>query len=276
MLYSAHTQLSKYLRRRVQFFMAKLYQFPEKEISKNFLVTEGYRSLYCEDRFEMDNKVVLLYNLAESQAAEAKSSILHLDHGMILDPRPTKQLMNELCKDNGFGFAISKFLSDLTGIKSYIPFIHLYQAYMPIKGGCRQNTDWISPNLLKNYFLKDGILYLEDLNGYRFQVDFPKGDIEKRFHDVALLVQANFLFLKAILNWGHCQMQPPAELGVLKRFENCQCLKHQNMRIKVNDLDAMILAFKKCLLINLGIDELERFELTKYYGQNLKRLKKLY
>ena len=51
MLYSAHTQLSKYLRRRVQFFMTKLYQFAEKEISKNFLVTEGYRSLYCEDRF---------------------------------------------------------------------------------------------------------------------------------------------------------------------------------------------------------------------------------
>jgi len=254
----------------------KLYQFESIEISKQYLLTNGYYSLWRNENFEMDNKVVALFDVSHFEVPNIKSLILHLDLGVIIEERSTKQLMNELYKANGLGFTVSKVLASLFGIKKYIPFVHGYQTYMPISGGSRKNTDWISPNLLSKAEVSNGLLHLIAINGSRFSLEFIKGDFGKRVHDVALLSRANFIFLEALVNWGNCELQPPSNLGLLEPFENCQCLDHEQMEMKVKNLREMIVAFKKAILFNLGIEQLQKVELIKFYGQNLSRMKKTY
>ncbi len=224
----------------------------------------------------MDNRVVALFDVSHFNVPNIKSLILHLDFGVIIEERSTKQLMNELYKSNGLGFTVTKVLAGLLGVKSCIPFVHAYQAYMPISGGSRKNTDWISPNLLSESQVSDGVLHLVSIEGRKVSLEFVKGDLKKRLHDVALLSKASFLFLEMLANWGNCGLQPPSDLGLLEEFENCQCVDHEQMELKVKNLREMIVAFKKVILFNLGIEQFQRLELIKLYSQNLSRLKKLY
>jgi len=48
------------------------------------------------------------------------------------------------------------------------------------------------------------------------------------------------------------------------------------MEMKVKNLREMIVAFKKAILFNLGIEQLQKVELIKFYSQNLSRMKKVY
>jgi len=254
----------------------ELYQYNEIEISKQYLLTTGFYLLWRNEDFEMDNRVIALFDIANYEVEGVKTLVLHLDYGVIIEERSTRQLMNELHKANGFGFIFSKVSAGLFGLKCYIPFVHAYQTYMPINGGSRKNTDWISPNLLAKAHVADGLLHLVAVNGNEVRLSFNKGDFDKRLHDVSLLSRANFLFLEAIVNWGNCELKAPDELGLLAAFENCKCLEHEQMELRVTNLQSMVKDFKMAILNNLGIDKFQKVESIKYYSQNLSRFKKIY
>jgi hypothetical protein len=177
---------------------------------------------------------------------------------------------------NGIGFSLAKVLADHFGIKRYIPFIHGYTVYMPMTGATRNNASWIAPQLAKEAKQVNKKVRLTTLNNYEIEIDFPKGDFEQRLHDVALLSKASFLFFKYFVNAGSCNLQPPAELGLLAKFENCQCEKHLRMLKEMYNFRNMILWMKTAYLLNLGIGAIERDELIKYYNQNLARFKRNY
>jgi len=174
--------------------------------------------------------------------------------------------------------------TDFEAIKKlyYQTWQYSYQGLVPEKllNNLSENDtwhpDWISPNLLSKAEVSNGLLHLISINGSRFSLEFIKGDFGKRLHDVALLSRANFLFLEALVNWGNCELQPPSNLGLPEPFENCQCLDHEQMEVKVKNLREMIVTFKKAILFSLGIEQLQKVELIKFYSQNLSRMKKVY
>lgn len=254
----------------------KFFQYDNLEVSKEYLLTTGYYLLWRNEDFEMDNQVIALFDVSMFDLPDIKTLVLHLEYGVIIESRTTKQLINELHKSNGFVCIFSKVLAGLFSIKRYVPFVHAYQTYMPINGGTRQNTDWISPNLIACVWTSAGMLHILDINGNMASLKSVKGNLDQRLHDVALLSRANFMFLECIVNWGHCQLQPPSELGLLKSFENCNCEEHLEIESVVKDLDKMVFILKKAILSNLGIDKIQRIELFKFYGQNLSRFKKYY
>ncbi|APU72128.1 hypothetical protein [Companilactobacillus crustorum] len=224
----------------------------------------------------MDDSVIEMLDVSKYGIKNVKTIVLHEFHGVIIEERSTKQLMNEIYKINGLGFFMAKSLSKIFGVSRYIPFTHVYLAYMPINGCSRQNTDWIAPRLLKRAEVDDKILHLVTVDGDYFQIDFTKENFEERMHDVSLLNEASFLLMEALIKIGNCHLTKPQELGLFRTYEKCKCAKHLEMRSKSKDISFMVLAMTEYLLLNLGIEKIQKLELVKYYSQQLARLKRIY
>lgn len=253
-----------------------LFQFKQIEISKKYILSTGYYSMYRKDDFMVSNKIVALLNISEFDVPLGKSIIIDSEHGAIFDVRSTKRLIRIFEEFNPVGFALSKAFADLFDIKHYLPLINGYLAYMPIEGGSRRNTDWIALSLIKGFHQEGKVVHLETIQGYQFQIDFPKGNFENRVHEVALLCKATFIFYHSFVQVGLCDLQPPAEMGLLARYENCHCPRHLELDIKLKNLDDLLLKLQQLWLLNLGINLIERDEMIKYYRQNLARFKRNY
>lgn len=253
-----------------------LFQFGEKTIFKEYLLTDGYYRLYGEENLQVDNKLVFIMDVSEHNIPLGKTFAYHLELEIIIDPRTTKQLSNAFCDINQIGFALTRVLAGLFNFRSYLPYIQGYVAYMPLTGATRNNANWIALHLIKEAKQIGGKVELTTINGRKFQIDFPKGEFNQRVHDVALITQGSFLFMKAFVSTGMCELQPPEEMGLLEKYENCNCPDHQEMRIKVTDLRYMFLNIKAVFLMKLGIDIIGRDDMIKYYGQNLSRFKRNY
>ncbi|CAJ1191589.1 hypothetical protein [Companilactobacillus nantensis] len=253
-----------------------LYQFKKGTISKKFLLTDGYDKLYGVDNLQVDNKLVFIMDVSEYNFPLGKTIVYHLELGAIIDPRTTRQLSNAFCDINQVGYALTKVLAGLFKLKCYLPYVHGYIAYMPLTGATRNNANWIALHLIKEAKQVGKKIELTTINGEKFEMDFPKGEFNQRVHDVALITQGSFLFMKAFVNAGMCELQPPEEIGLLAKYEDCNCPDHQEMRIKVTDLRYMFINIKAVFLMKLGIDIIERDDMIKYYGQNLSRFKRNY
>ncbi|MBL3531775.1 hypothetical protein JMJ99_10385 [Companilactobacillus zhachilii] len=253
-----------------------LYQFKEETISKEFLLTLGYYKLYRADNLQVDNKLVFIMNVAEYDIPLGSTIVYHLELGAIIDPRTTKQLSNAFCEINQVGYALTKVLADLFNINCYLPFVQGYVVYMPLTGATRKNANWIALHLIKEAKQDGQKVKLKTINGAEFEMDFPKGEFNQRVHDAALLTQGTFLFMKTFISSGMCELQPPEEMGLLAKYEDCNCSNHQEMRLKVTDLRYMFINIKAVFLMKLGVDIIGRDEMIKYYSQNLSRFKRNY
>ncbi|KRK41903.1 hypothetical protein IV63_GL001130 [Companilactobacillus crustorum] len=259
-----------------RYITIKFNQYRNLEISKEYLLNDGYHSLYRNEDFEMDDSVIAMFDVSKYRIKDVQTIILHELHGVIIEARTTKQLMNEIYRINGLGFFMSKSLAKIFRVTRYIPFTHAYLVYMPVNGNSRQNTDWIAPHLVKRAEVIDKILHVVTVGGDYFQVDFTKGNFEKRMHDVSLLNESSFLLMEALIKIGNCNVTKPQELGLFRTYEKCECDKHLEMRTKSQDINFMVLAMTEHLLLNLGIEMIEKIELVKYYSHHLARLKRIY
>lgn len=253
-----------------------LYQYNTNEISKRYLLTVGYYSLHIIEDYEVDDEIIALFDISTFDLPYGNTLILHVRYGVFIDTRTTKQLMNEFYKLNAVGFATVKALFEILKMKHYLPFVHFYMAYMPMSGGSRGNTDWIALHLIRKFEVINGIVYVTTIYGHYFSMDFPKGDFEKRCHDVALLARASFVFTQTLLKVGMCDITPPTETGLLSKFDNCKCKYHLEMILRMNNLQNMTAWLLKFMLLNIGLDKLEKIEHMKHYSQSLARVKKLY
>lgn len=253
-----------------------LYQFQGLRVCKNFLLKVRLHSIYINENYEVDNGIVIMSDVSAYKLPYAKTIIFHSSLGVFFDMRTSRQIINEFYKINQVGFAFVNTLVGLLNITHYKPFVYFYLAYMPIKGGSRGNTDWIALHYIERGEVIDGVLYLTTRQGWQVTMEFPKGDFDRRVHDVALLSKAMFTFVTAMVNNGLCDLKPPAQMGLLQQFDDCQCDKHLKMLKQMKDINSTANWILNYMLENLGIEVLGRIEQIKYFRQNLVRLKKLY
>lgn len=255
----------------------EMYQYKDtSEVSKNYLLTKGYYDLYVIEDFQIDNKTIALLDISNFGLHLGKTLVIHRIYGVFIYAGSTKQLINEFYKVNQFGFIIPKALGKLIGISHYIPLIEMYYALMPITGGRRKNTDWISPSHIKEAKVLNGILYVTTIDDYKFHLNFLKGDFNERVHNVALLAKGEFLFQKAKFEVGMCEIKSPEEIGLMSKFEGCDCKKHVEMCKKTTDTQFMCTWIEKFIMLNVVVDVIGREEMIKFYCQNLARLKRNY
>ena len=254
----------------------KLYQYDTNEISKKYLLTVGYYLLYVNENYEVDDGIIALFDISTFDLPYGNTLILHAKYGVFIDTRTTKQLINEFYKLNAVGFAMSKILFGALKMHHYLPFVHFYVAYMPMNGGSRSNTDWIALHLIKEMRLINGVVYVTTIYGQSFSMDFPKGNLEKRVHDVALLSRASLVLMQAFLRVGLCDIKPPSERGLLSKFDNCNCKYHLEMILRMNNIQNMMVLIIRFIFLNAGIESIEKEAVIKYYLETLLRLKKIY
>lgn len=254
-----------------------IYQYGNTEVSKEYLLDHGLYLLYRNEDFEVDNEIIALLDVSEFGLPFGRTLVIHRFKGVFFDTRTTKQLMNEFYKINGIGFAFSKALAGLFNFSHYLPFIHLYFAFMPINGGSRRNTDWIALHFIDRLEVtEDKFIHFSTIFGQSFKVKLLRGNIEKRIHDVALLNRASFILMESFVGIGFCELKMSADVSLLKKFDNCRCSKHIVMREKSENFQEILAMIRKFIMINMVLDVIGRDALIKHYVQNLSKLKKLY
>jgi len=251
------------------------YDFKQTKISKDFLLTRGFHLISKREIVAIDGNVIAILDISSYGKIGFNSIIIHVELGVFLTKKTSRQLINGVHETNGWGFTLAKFLASYLGIKSFIPLVNAYFTLMPMRGAAKGNTDWIAPRFIRSARLEDKKLNLVTIYGNELQVDFPKGDFEQRMHDVALLNEASFLFAKRLLNFDVCEIKPPTDKGYFESFERCNCENHQKMRAMLQNLSNMIDEFEKYLLHRLEIEEIQKNEILKLYFQNLSRIKRL-
>lgn len=249
--------------------------FGNIRISKEYLLEHGFYLRSQEGNLAIDKNVIVVYDVSSYGKVGFNSIIVHVEAGILVTKKTSRQLMNGVCETNGWGFTLAKFLASYLGIKSFIPLVNAYFTLMPMRGAIKGNTDWIAPLLIRQARVKNEKLNLITTQGNELQVDFPKGDFEQRMHDVALLNEASFLFSKRMFAFGVCEFIPPKDKGYFESFERCNCEDHQKMRAMLQNLSNMIDEFEKYLLHRLEIEEIQKNEIIKLYLQNLSRIKRL-
>ncbi|GAB5057202.1 hypothetical protein COSHB9_15900 [Companilactobacillus alimentarius] len=243
------------------------------EISKIVLLESNLQPFHSVEKFAVDNQIIALFDVSKNNV-EGNSIVFHEKYGIFTDARSTKQIMNELYEVNGWGFAMAKFLMNYFGITHHTPFINNCFAYMPMTGASRRNTDWIAIHFIELYQIETKKILFITKQGNKIWLEFPRGDFEKRIHDVCLLIQASIKVFEVFLKQGGCQLHyPPEQLFLI--YSKCRCKAHNKLRL-LEDLEMVCRLIIKFLLDNQGIESLGKEETEKFYLQNLERTKKLY
>lgn len=244
------------------------------EISKEYLLNVKHEPLQKRESFDVDFEIIALFDVSESRN-DGNTLVMHALFGVFVDRRTTKQIINEFYKINGVGFALSKVMADFFSIRHYLPFVFLYVAYMPLRGGSRKNTDWIGIHKIVRYRQNKGYAYFITKNGLTIKMNFAKGNLENRLHDVCVLIEKNLEFMERILLAGLAEIKAPKETGLVLKFRNCDC--HTHLKVKTdNDPEQITVLFMTFLIDHLGIESEYPEEEKIYYRQNLQRIKKLY
>lgn len=252
------------------------YQFKDLEVYKNYLLKDGFESLYILEDFKVDYKIIALLDVSKEKLSEGKTIVIHAELGAFIDTRTTKQIVNEFYNVNGIGFLVSKVLTKMFGITHYTPFVYGAVAYMPMTGATRNNADWIGLHFVEDHHQENNRAYFETRQGFKLWLDFPHGDLDNRIHDVALLCQGSRKIFELLVQSGNCQLIIPVHMGVLMMYGNCPCKNHLKLVIEITQIRKEIIRFRDLLLLQLTNDVIARNEMIKYHCQNLSRIKKLY
>lgn len=251
-------------------------QFQNVEIFKEYLVKNADR-IYINDNYEVDSKIIGLFDISYLNCSYGNSIILHEENGYFFNWRTTKQVMNEMYRINGVGFTLSKVLSSFFHLRHYLPFAYGQVAYMPMTGGSRKCTDWIGLHYVHNFHQTDGKAHFLTCHKFKLQMNFPRGDLEKRVHDVTCVCHASLVLMEWAVKGGNCELKLNPEMGKLIRsYQHCSCVFHVSFIGKMKDIHHMIKVMRDAVFKKLGIAPLERVGLLKFYRQNLAKFKKLY
>ncbi|KRO00330.1 hypothetical protein IV57_GL001433 [Companilactobacillus kimchiensis] len=232
-------------------------------------------SLYLYEPFEVDNQIIALLDISQDKDSRGNSLVVHERLGVFFDSRTTKELVNEFYKINGTGFATGKILSGIFKLR-HTPFVFAYVSYMPMTGGSRKNVDWIGLQFIDRYSQKEKFAHFVTVHGFEIKLSFPRGDLEKRIHDVCMLSEKSVLFFEKLLTGGLAELKPSNITGVLRRFEKCECLRHKKIVRKVLNINSACDKILKYLLTHMGVEEPEAETLISFYRQNINKCKKLY
>jgi len=254
-----------------------LYQFPDIEITKDYLINEGLEKLYVKEDFVVDYKMIALFDISrDSRFSYGKTIVVHAEYGVFIDTRTSKQLVNELYLVNGVGFAVSKMLVNFFKITHYIPFVYGQVAYMPMTGASRKSADWIGLHFLKDFEQNGHDAQFLTRFDTKIKMNLPHGNLEDRLHDVYLLSQSSIKIMGLMACTGNCQLLAPKQMGLLQQFQECPCDNHIKLFLELDNLRQIIINFRDLLLSNLESDVLSRDENIKLQCQNLAKIKKLY
>lgn len=251
-------------------------QYQDVETFKEYLVKNAAK-IFVDDDYEVDSKIMGLFDISYLNCPYGNSIILHAEKGYFFHWRTTKEVMNEMYHINGVGFTLSKVLANFFNFRHYLPFAYGQVAFMPMKGGSRRCTDWVGLHYVHNFFQTKGRAHFTTCHKFKFEMDFPKGDLEKRVHDVTCLCHATLILMEWAVKGGNCELKLNPEMGKLIRsYRKCPCNFHANLTADMKNLRHMVVVVRNAILKKLGINPLERIGLTKFYRQNLAKFKKLY
>lgn len=238
------------------------------------VISKGKTSLLklCEN-FKVDYKIEALLDISDT-AIPGNTIVVHAELDSFIDPRTTKQIMNEMYLINGIGFAMTKFLVDFYGITHYTPFVYGDVAYMPMTGASRNNADWIAVHFLECYEQVEKKAYFVTKSGHKIQLGFPRGNLERRLHNVYFLMKCSLGILGMMINIGSCHLEYECN-KLFSMYDRCRCDLHSRICL-LNSLPMFYWNLIEFMLMNQGIEGLGQNETKKYYHQNLTRIKKLY
>lgn len=254
--------------------MKSLYQFNELEIYKEYLLANKHQ-LYFQEPLAMDHRVIALLDISYKPVGLGNSLVVHADYGVVLAMRTTKELINEIHKYNGVGFAVARVAANRFNVK-HLPITFGYTAYMPMTGGSRKSVDWIAAHHIESYSQEDSHAHFTTIQGHKIRLSFPRGNLKKRIHDVCMISELTVIFMKEINGAGQMEVSPLRNTGILREFEDCNCFRHREMvrnPIKIEYLYDQIVNY---LLNHIGIEEPGAASLITFYSQNLNRLKRNY
>lgn len=240
---------------------------------KNMISKRSFDSLKVCENFKVDYEIEALLDIS-STSSPGNTIVVHSKLGIFKDSRTTKQIMNEMHSINGMGFAMAKFLVSFYGMTHHTPFIHENIAYMPMTGASRRNADWIAVHFLEFYEQIEKEAYFVTESGHKIQLDFPRGNLEKRLHDVYFLMKCSLRILEKTTQVGGCKLEYTRN-QLFSVYDRCRCDLHSRICL-LNRLPNFYWNLIEFILDNQGIEGLGRLETKKYYHQNLTRIKKLY
>ncbi|WP_334332093.1 MULTISPECIES: hypothetical protein [unclassified Companilactobacillus] len=223
--------------------------------------------------FEPNNQIIALLDISNLDIP-GNSFIISVTNGVYTDIRTTKQLMNQMYQSDGVGFEISKFLYPKFKLKQHLPYVNGRVAYMPMTGGSRQNTDWIGLHFIEDFEIFDKKIHFITTLDNKIVLDFPRGKIEERLHDIDIVRQAHLKILELkSKSWAAYLIYQKDKL--MKLFDNCSCARHQKLR-EIANLQSLNDSHMDFLFSNIGIEGPVKEATKQHYKYNYQRIKKLF
>lgn len=256
--------------------MRSLYQFDNNEINKDNLLTDKLESLYINENFKVDNKMVALLNISECNLKYGNTIVVHATLGVFFDPRTTSQIMNEFHKLNGFGFASTRVIAEIFKITRFLPFAFAYVSYMPMAGGSKKNVDWIGLHLIDKYQQRNRFAYFTTVHGFKLKVKFPHGDLDTRIHNVCILNEKSISDIETMLSSGRFEFNKPEVTGLIRRNRKCNCKLHLILVKRRDNADKIVETILDYIFRHIGIESIDKDSVIKYYKNNLAKVRKLY
>jgi len=246
-------------------------------ITSDYLLNQGINLLFSKEDFTVDNEIIALLDVSNvPRMINGKTIVVHEKFGIFFVQRTTKQLMNEFHKFNQVGFLLSKALMKYFRMKRNIPMVFGFCSYMPMSGGSRNCTDWIAIHWLNNVEQCGTSAKFETDNGLIIQMDFPKGNLHDRVHDVCFLSEQQVETLESIVAKANMKMIPPRYVGLLNDYNDCHCLLHEDILVTWSDYGDRLGSLENFLLDEITRDEIEADVTKEIYRQKIYRIKKLY
>lgn len=223
--------------------------------------------------FEPNNQIIALFDISNLDIP-GNSFVISISNGIYTDTRTTKQLMNQMYRSDGVGFEISKFLYSKYKLKQHLPYVNGRVAYMPMAGGSRRNTDWIGLHFIEDFEILDKKIHFITTLNNKITLDFPRGKLEKRLHDIDIVRRTHLKILELkSKSWAAYLIYEKDQL--MKIFDNCTCAKHQRLK-EIGSLRSLNDSHVDFLFSNIGIEGPVKEATKQHYKYNYQRIKKLF
>lgn len=256
--------------------MHNIYQFSNQVINKEWLLNQGIRLLYINDNFIVDNDIVALFDIKDHGVTYGNSIVVHKNKGVFFVERTTKQLMNEFHQTNRVGFMVSRVLSNYFKFKHYLPMVHGNVGYMPMTGGSRSNADWIGLHFVVGFSQTNQIANFESIQGYNIEMDFPKGNLSTRVHDVSVMAEYFVSSAKIYMKSMNLQISVLNDECILTAFSTCICSKHLKIPQKYQEVEHGVDQLVDSVFLKMCRGELGYLESVIIYKQKISKIKRNY
>lgn len=220
-----------------------------------------------------NNQIIALLDISNLDIP-GNSFVISATNGIYTDSRTTKQIMNQMYKSDGVGFETAKLYYSNFDLKQHLPYVNGRVAYMPMAGGSRKNTDWIGLHRVKDFEIFDKKVQFTMKSGDKVMLDFPRGEIEKRFHDIDIVRRASLKYLETQCKSGAAYLIYEKD-KFMEIFDNCPCSKHQQLR-EIEDLNILSDCHMDFILSHIGIEGPVKEATKQHYKYNYQRIKKLF